>query len=305
MKIEDRIREIEEKLDILAEVIKKAVDYRQNDPKGSLTKSREVLEGIVLKLYDHLQQKKPKKNKRTLGFLLNNHQFEKEIPPRIFSRMKAVTDMSNLGPHANYEVYDKDAERVLNDLCDILDWYFEEYDEIIIDNGKEWPEKGNKKPLIAAVLISISTITSLILFFSQNITPDQRDPFFIYYVVSVVLLISVLWAIFAYAEGTDKETYVKWFYIMVGAFAGIAIAWRYVVVDSLPRMSHVQYYLPYIIFLGGCLVAMPILIVNYTNSAMKGESKKRIIAYTFILFIYLLICRLAWQIVDKPLWSIN
>jgi len=97
-----------------------ALDYMQDDPSGSLGKSRVVLEKLVLALFIAEMGKAPKKTE--VGLLLNNNQFTRHIERRIVSRMNAARDLANLGVHGE-TVISEDAEEVLVKLCGIIDWY--------------------------------------------------------------------------------------------------------------------------------------------------------------------------------------
>jgi hypothetical protein len=165
-RIEDRIRKIENKINILADQLNFAMDYMRNDPASSLTKSRIILEKIIIKIYITEMGSEPKKNE--IGYILNDNQFTKKIERRIISRMNSVRDMANLGPHGEDVIYE-DAARVLNDLCDILDWYFERYlkDKIKYDLLNENDEENilvhsnsneSLKNMNTSIIDSFSTI---------------------------------------------------------------------------------------------------------------------------------------------------
>ena len=58
--------------------------------------------------------------------MLTDNLFTRRIDRRILSRMNAIRDMGNLGPHGE-SVEPSDAARVLDDLCEVLDWYLRRY----------------------------------------------------------------------------------------------------------------------------------------------------------------------------------
>lgn len=111
----------------LGEILERANELiEDDDPKASLTKSREALERIVYDVYIREMKEEPKKVE--LGFMLNNNQFTRKIDTRIQKYMNIVRDMGNMGPHSvQGPVEEKDAVRVLDCLADIINWYIERY----------------------------------------------------------------------------------------------------------------------------------------------------------------------------------
>jgi hypothetical protein len=131
--LEIKINKLEERLDILSNQLRKALDYIQEDPPSSLTKSRTILEQILLNIYKLEMNQEPKKFE--IGALLNDNQFTRKIDRRIVSRMNAIRDMCNLGVHGE-NVNPKDAKIVLDNLCEVLEWYFENYKSSKIESSK-------------------------------------------------------------------------------------------------------------------------------------------------------------------------
>ena len=97
-----------------------AVNYLASDPPSSLTKSRIILEKMLIMLYRGSMNKDPKRP--MIVDMLADKAFTATIPRRFLARMTAVRDMSNLGPHGK-PVEVTDALRVLSDLLELLDWY--------------------------------------------------------------------------------------------------------------------------------------------------------------------------------------
>ncbi len=103
-----------------AEELRRAYHYLESDPGASLTKSRIILEKLVLLLFEAETGKPPRKP--ALGEMLNDNQFTRKLDRRIVSRMNSIRDMANLGAHGE-PVLPEDALRVLEDLCAILEWH--------------------------------------------------------------------------------------------------------------------------------------------------------------------------------------
>jgi Domain of unknown function (DUF4145) len=114
-----RIGKLEKALAAFSEELRLALRYIQDDAGSSLTKSRLVLEKLLVKTYTADMGHEPRKP--LLGDMLADNQFTRKIERRILSRMHAILDMGNLGPHGE-PVQPSDAARVLDDLCEVLDW---------------------------------------------------------------------------------------------------------------------------------------------------------------------------------------
>lgn len=85
-----------------------------------MTKSRVILEKVLLGLYRSAMNKEP--SRPMIGDMLGDKSFMATIPRRMAARMNAIRDLSNLGPHGE-EVDGSDAIRVMRDLVDVLEWY--------------------------------------------------------------------------------------------------------------------------------------------------------------------------------------
>ena len=143
------IEEILNKLSLLsnqnlAEVLERANDLiEDNDPKASLTKSREALEGILHDVYVREMKEEPKRIE--LGFMLNNNQFTRKVETRILKYINMVRDMGNMGPHSiQGKVEGKDAVRVLDCLVDIINWYLDRYYNLLEIESNLDTDLGNE-----------------------------------------------------------------------------------------------------------------------------------------------------------------
>jgi type I restriction enzyme R subunit len=120
-----RIAALEARVAELRSFLHSAIGYLSSDPASSLTKSRTILEKVLLALYRGTMRKEPPRP--MIGDMLADKAFMANIPRRIAARMNAVRDMSNLGPHGE-EVDAADAIRVMRDLIDVLEWYVVHHD---------------------------------------------------------------------------------------------------------------------------------------------------------------------------------
>lgn len=121
----DRIAALEARVAELGSFLRSAVGYLSSDPASSLTKSRVILEKVLLAIYLAAMKKEPPRP--MIGDMLADKAFMAYIPRRIAARMNAIRDMSNLGPHGE-EVNATDAIRVMRDLIDVLEWYVVDHD---------------------------------------------------------------------------------------------------------------------------------------------------------------------------------
>jgi hypothetical protein len=118
--LEARIGRLGEVLPAYSDDLRFAVRYIHDDPASSVTKSRLVLERLLLRVYVGETGREPRKAQ--LGDMLADNQFTRKIERRIVCRMHAIRDLGNLGPHGG-TVQPCDAMRVLEDLCEVIDWY--------------------------------------------------------------------------------------------------------------------------------------------------------------------------------------
>jgi HEAT repeat protein len=122
--LETRVSRLEKALSAFSQELALALRYIQADAASSLTKSRIVLEKLLLRVYAAEMGREPRKP--LLGDMLSDNQFTRKIERRILSRMNAIRDMANLGPHGD-AVEPKDAASVLDALCEVMDWYLLRY----------------------------------------------------------------------------------------------------------------------------------------------------------------------------------
>jgi hypothetical protein len=124
--LQTRVARLEQTISAFAAELQLAFRYVRPDAASSLTKSRVVLEKLLLQVYSLEMGREPRKP--LLGDMLADNQFTKKVERRIVSRMNAIRDMGNLGPHGE-AVEPNDAARVLDDLCEVLEWYLRRYTE--------------------------------------------------------------------------------------------------------------------------------------------------------------------------------
>jgi serine/threonine protein kinase len=115
-----RVVDLSDSVPAFAGELKFALRYIDDDAGSSLTKSRLVLERLVFTIFTSTMAREPKM--AFLKDMLADNQFTRKLERRILSRMNAIRDMANLGPHGE-AVQPDDAEQVLENLCDVLEWH--------------------------------------------------------------------------------------------------------------------------------------------------------------------------------------
>jgi hypothetical protein len=127
MKVDDlegRVIKLGQAFTVFSEDLRFAFHYIHSDSASSLTKSRMLMEKLLLGIFRIEMGSEPRRP--LLGEMLADNQFTRNIDRRIVSRMNAIRDMGNLGPHGE-RVLPTDAAKVLDDLCEVLDWYLQKY----------------------------------------------------------------------------------------------------------------------------------------------------------------------------------
>lgn len=118
--IKRRVAKLEQAAVRFATELRLALRYVESDAGSSLTKSRIVLERVVIDVYVAEMGREPRKP--MLAEMLLDNQFTRKLERRIVARMNAIRDLANLGPHGE-AVESSDAAKVLDDLCEVLEWY--------------------------------------------------------------------------------------------------------------------------------------------------------------------------------------
>ena len=84
--LETRVRRLEQDFPFFADGLRRAWDYVDTDAASSLTKSRMVMEHLVVELYTAEMAREPRKP--LFGEMLADNQFTRRIERRIFTRMR-------------------------------------------------------------------------------------------------------------------------------------------------------------------------------------------------------------------------
>jgi hypothetical protein len=177
--LQSRVATLEKAVAGFSEELRLALRYIPSDAGSSLTKSRIILERLLLQVYAAEMGRQPKKP--LLGDMLLDNQFTRKIERRVLSRMNAIRDMGNLGPHGE-SVQAADAARVLDDLCEVLDWYLQRYEPPGTCPGAQQPVRPAETPrrgwpkrarIIVGSACGLLLILAAILYYS--VTRHPRD----------------------------------------------------------------------------------------------------------------------------------
>jgi hypothetical protein len=159
--LEHRIGKLEKSVATFAAELRHALGYVRSDAGASLTKTRIVMEKLLVSIFEREMGHEPRKP--MLGDMLIDNQFSRKIERRILSRMNAIRDMTNLGAHGE-TVKPEDAVKALDDLCVVLDWYLQRYVQNVIASeppaatapSAPMPPKRRKLfALVAVVVVAV------------------------------------------------------------------------------------------------------------------------------------------------------
>ena len=156
------------------------------------------------------------------------------------------------------------------------------------------------------LLRSIFALACLVAIF---VTYVSTDPFLIYYLASVLVIVGLYWATLKFNSGEMQIRAAKRSFMLVGALVTAAVLWRamdvYFYVSASDRHSiplglyERHSYLPYFALLGIGLITIIWVIYANTQEPPNTENRSSILSYFIGSCVYLAVCRLAWELVDS------
>ncbi len=166
----------------------------------------------------------------------------------------------------------------------------------------------------AKIIGYILLLVGLVLYI-MNIVPETgpqpesaTDPFFLYYLVSVPVIVFFYWITLKLTNGKMQIRTMKLSFIFIGTLLTFAVLWRamdvYLYVNSEATRSvpvgldHAPNYLPYFALLGPAIAAIVWAIYAHTREKENRENRLPMLSYFFISCMYLTVCRLAWELID-------
>lgn len=163
---------------------------------------------------------------------------------------------------------------------------------------------------IGAVLLLIGLVpygSNLVRDVSPQL-PDTGDPFLIYYLVSVPIIVCLYWATLHFTEGQTQLRAAKGVFMLVGSLVTLVVVWRAMDVffyisspdkHSVPLALYERHnYLPYLAILGTGVVASVLAIYAKTQTAENTGNRVPILSYFVVSCIYFAVFRLMWEFVD-------
>jgi hypothetical protein len=135
---------------------------------------------------------------------------------------------------------------------------------------------------------------------------SSEDPFLVYYLIGVSAAVLLFWVVLKFTEKDMQIRVAKWSFIVIGFLVTIAVIWRgfdvlaYIFSKSPAPLGLYERssYLPYIgLFAFGISLTVWFIYV-YTQGLSKRANRAPLYNYFIKFFIYLITCRLVWEIID-------
>lgn len=167
-------------------------------------------------------------------------------------------------------------------------------------------------PLFAKIAGLSFLVLGLILKVESSIPVEgsqtEPDPFIGYYLIIVPLVVILCWVPLKYAHGKMQLLLLKSTFAFIGALLTIAVFWRAVDVyfylkspgnAPLPMGLYAHSsYIPYFALIGSGVSLIAWSVFHYTREARDKANRLPALGYFAVFCIYLIVCRLGWEIVD-------
>jgi hypothetical protein len=158
--------------------------------------------------------------------------------------------------------------------------------------------------LVLGIALYLSDM-SLSINISQS---GKADPFLIYYVISVPIIVALFAAASKFTSGQTQIRTLKIFFVFVAILISLAVLWRaidvYFFVTSSGKLNVPMglytkgNYLPYLILLSAGVIVITSFFYINTRQPENSENRIPIFQYFSVFCMYLGVCRLGWEIVD-------
>jgi len=136
----------------------------------------------------------------------------------------------------------------------------------------------------------------------------EADPFLIYYMVSVSLIAAFFGVASKFTNGQIQIRTLKTSFILIASIISFVVLWRaidvYFFIDSAGVLSapmglySKSNYLPYLFLLSAGVGAIVWLFYLNTKQPENNENRMLIFQYFSVFCVYLVVCRLVWELVD-------
>ena len=138
---------------------------------------------------------------------------------------------------------------------------------------------------------------------------DVTDPFLIYYIVSVVICIVIFFTLVSkFTSGKNQVRSLKISFIFIAAIITFVVLWRLMDIiafinstdkNTIPMGLYVRSnFVAYLVLLSSGFGLIVWLLYINTRQSENSENRIPIFRNFSIFCVYLVVCRLAWEVVD-------
>lgn len=161
--------------------------------------------------------------------------------------------------------------------------------------------------IVLLVVGLVPYVSSLVPDVSSQPT-EASDPFLIYYLVTVPVVVGLYWATLKFTNGPTQLRAARGTFMLVGALVTVVVLWRAMDVffyvgapdrHTIPLGLYERHnYLPYLALIVPGVAASLLAIYANTKESANTGNRISILTYFIVSCIYLAVCRLAWELVD-------
>ena len=164
--------------------------------------------------------------------------------------------------------------------------------------------------LIGTVFLLFGLVPYVSSFGTGVLFHRSQDPFLLYYLASVPIIVGLYWTVLRYNNGEAQIRAARLAFLLTGALVTMVVLWRAMDVyfylnatDRLPGALPVglkerQSYLPYLAILGAGVAASLWAIFANTQEQPNRANRSRVLEYFVWFCVYLAVLRLAWEFID-------
>ena len=177
----------------------------------------------------------------------------------------------------------------------------------------------NMNQIAAGIVGTILLVLSILIYLRRDLgdgsaakkTRDKhQDPFFNYYIASVLVILSIFWIIVSISHGEDQLDLVRSEFIGISSLIIILLIWRYWTVNAFvngriatPPIGFLEAtpnFLPYFFLIGTTIILFVLLTYLYASNNFSF-----IISDFLIFLIILAVFRLIWEFIDRKAENIQ
>ena len=154
---------------------------------------------------------------------------------------------------------------------------------------------GQPKTRIELISLTVS-LASLIAVIVLITIFSEFDNYLLAYILFVPAMVIIIWVVLKFTDSDIQVLAIKLVFLLFGFLATIAVIWRGTEkIETCPH-GNIQYYIPLIAIM---ILICVLNIFLYTRDHSKRANRLPIYTYFIFFCMYLGICRLVWQILDK------